>query len=124
MFALPSTSGRKGLRIQAAALDVDSTVAQGWIDAALAANEESFKLAFARKRGEINKRHYEKIGGSPVTEDLWSTLPLRERVRGKDLLSALREVVKIAAFDEKKLGRPTKDCMAAASLITLLESIT
>ncbi len=55
----------------AAALGVDIVTAQGFVEAAIQAGEDGFKKTFANKRSEINKKLYEKSGGSPVTDVLW-----------------------------------------------------
>jgi len=108
----------------AAALEIDVAAAQAMIETAIQNSEEKFKQTFARKRGEINKKLYEKTGGSPVTDDLWANLPVQQRVRGKDLLSALREQARAAGYDEKRLGRPANGFVCAKSLIQVLENVT
>ena len=107
----------------AAALGVDIVTAQGFVDAAIKAGEDGFKKTFANKRSEINKKLYEKSGGSPVTDVLWASVPFQQRIKGKDLLPALRDVVRAAGHDEKRLGRAANGHICAKSLIDLLESL-
>ncbi|MEO6967366.1 MAG: AAA family ATPase [Rhodanobacteraceae bacterium] len=107
----------------AAALDISSSEATIWIDEVFAENEEAFKSTFAKKRAEINKKLYEKSGGSPSTEDLWDTMPLTRKVKGKDLLPKLRERARASGFDEKKIGRSRGAYVAGSDLIAFLANI-
>jgi hypothetical protein len=104
------------------ALGISESDAETIISDVLEEHEEVFKKTFANKRSEINKRIYEKIGGSPSTDGLWATLPYTQRVKGKDLLSCLREKVRSIGHDEKRIGRANPTYVVAFDLVTLLRS--
>jgi AAA15 family ATPase/GTPase len=55
-------------------------------------HEEKLKKEFIGKRQVANK-FYEKTGGSPSFDELWSNLDILEKVKGKTLLSKWREKI-------------------------------
>lgn len=87
------------------ALDIKFSDAEEIITEALQEIESDSSKTFENKRGEINKKIYEKIGGSPATSDLWRDLHYTEKYVGKTLLSALRKVASAHGYDEKRIGR-------------------
>lgn len=91
------------------ALDIDFGDAVQIIDEAVKNIEDSQKTKFTNKRAEINKRVYEKTGGSPNIEELWMSLPVEEKYVGKALLSAIRSVASKKGFDEKRIGRTSNN---------------
>lgn len=111
------------VEVISAALGVPLAQAQILVDEVLVENEADFKKTFENKRSEINKRLYEKSGGSPSTEDLWAMLPYTQRVKGKALLPRLREKVKGLGMDDKKLGVVPAGTAVADDLTTLLCSM-
>lgn len=93
------------------------------IDEAIYNNTEKFSSVFQNKRSEINKR-YLKTGGSPSTDDLQNTLNYWEWIKGKDLLGAIRSVVREKSHgDEKLVGRATENFVVAPSLFRIVNSI-
>ena len=106
-----------------AALSISKEEAELLLKEVMQEYEEAFKKVFVNKRAEINKRLYEKTGGSPDTEELWNNLPITQRVKGKDLLSRLREAAQSKGWNEKALGRTTEKYVAAPSFIKILEGL-
>lgn len=107
----------------ASALGIDLKVAQAIVDEVLAAHDDDFKRTFANKRAEINKKLYEKVGGSPSIDGLWNTLPFTQKVKGKDLLSCLRGYLQSNGYNEKLIGRTAPGSVVAPDLVTLLCSL-
>lgn len=107
----------------AATIGISPSDAQSMIDSALHSGEERNRKAFEAKRSEINKRLYEKKGGSPSTEELEKTLDWRQFVKGKSLMSDLRGLAHDKSIDEKKIGRAAAGAVVAEDLLDLLAKI-
>jgi hypothetical protein len=109
--------------VVAAALGIPKPAAEALIKEVIAENEQQFRKTFENKRSEINKKLYEKSGGSPSTEDLWATLSFTQRIKGKDLLPRLRDKAKSSGMDDKKLGVAPGGTAVADDLTLLLCSM-
>ena len=86
----------------------------------LAQNEEALKDEFFNKRKEVNKKIYEKTGGSPSSDDLWSTEEVLRKVKGKTFISKVRSTLKAEGHDEKRIICPDKGFTVAEDLFSLL----
>jgi hypothetical protein len=109
-------------KVLSAVLSISDADASCLVEQAISRNEDEFRKQFNDKRKEVNKIIYEKIGGSPSIEDLWATWPWQQRIKGKELLSKLREVAKDRSYDEKKIGRLFAGVIVAPKLIDLLKA--
>lgn len=105
----------------AGALSISDTEAEEIIKEVIEDKKDEFKTIFRNKRAEINKKIYATDGGSPSTDDLWSTLPYTESYKGKKLLSSVREKVKAKGFDEKLIGKPAKNVLLAEDLVEIIK---
>lgn len=84
---------------------------------------EDYQRTFSNKRKEINII-YEKTGGSPVTGELQSGWPLYRWIKGKDLISHLRDEVRTKWFvDDKLIGRATPHYTVAIDLLKFLHTL-
>lgn len=107
----------------ATALGIPLEQAKAFVDSALEENEASLKSAFTGKRQDINKRLYEKRGGSPSTDELWKDLPILERVKGKEFISKIRDQASKEGHDEKCIGKLTEGHRVAGDLIDALNEL-
>lgn len=89
----------------------------------LTEDEEDFKVRFFNKRKEVNKKIYEKTGGSPNIETLWSSFDYTNKIRGKELMSKIREKAKAIGKNEKLIGRRAPNKVVAAELIAKLTTM-
>ncbi|MDE1163779.1 MAG: AAA family ATPase [Acidobacteriaceae bacterium] len=88
--------------------DVSLEVVEGWRKQAIE-NIKDAKKVFLGKRKEINRCFWNEEGGSPNSEELWTSLGGQnaDTVLGKSLLRALKPVIKYAGYDEKRLNNLT-----------------
>jgi hypothetical protein len=105
------------------ALGIPEKDAEQLINDIIAANEDQFKKTFFNKRADINRKTYSDKGGSPSSEDLWKSMAVSERIKGKDLLSKLRTEAKAKGLDEKKLGREVHGHTLAPELMKTLTAM-
>lgn len=106
-----------------AALSVPFNTASEILELALEELEQDAKTDFENKRSQINKRLYEKVGGSPSTEDLWNTLPYTERYKGKSLVKRVRKVANDLGYDEKSIGKCSESYVTGLDLIKQISLI-
>lgn len=92
-------------------------------EAIIVDNDEHFKGRFFNKRKEVNKRIYEKTGGSPNIEDLWTSFDYSNKIKGKDLMSRIREGVRSLGKDEKTIGRKAPSVVVANDLLSELNAL-
>jgi len=92
------------------------------IDAILQDLHEKFANEFAEKRKQIN-RMYEKTGGSPATDDLIANWHWSKWVRGKTLISRVRDWARDKGYDEKLIGRAKEDVVIATDLMKVIANI-
>jgi hypothetical protein len=83
---------------------------------------DDFYREFSEKRKQIN-RMYEKTGGSPATDSLSSNWHWSKWVRGKSLISKVREWARQAGHDEKLIGRTKDEITVAMDLMKMLATI-
>ncbi|WP_442678516.1 ATP-dependent nuclease [Sphingomonas sp. ASY06-1R] len=82
----------------------------------LNAENEKFTAEFSEKRKQIN-RMYEKTGGSPATDDLIAKWHWSQWVRGKTLISRIRDWARTEGYDEKLIGRAKEEVVVATDLM-------
>lgn len=103
----------------AAIYGIASADAEKIMNEALADNEGGLKDEFFNKRKEVNKKIYEKTGGSPSSDILWDTEEVLRKVKGKTFISKLRANLKAGGFDEKKITQPASEFVVAEDLFLL-----
>ncbi|GAA3708174.1 hypothetical protein GCM10022268_16890 [Sphingomonas cynarae] len=93
--------------------------AEAAIESVINTNLTKLKSEFLEKRKQINKR-YEKTGGSPSSETLMNDWHWSKWVKGKTLISKIRDWAKNAGYDEKLIGRSDENIVTAIDLIRQL----
>jgi predicted ATPase len=94
--------------------------AKALVDGVVAANQVAYAKKFENKRKTINQR-YAISGGSPVTADLMTGWPWWRWVRGKDMMSDIRDQVRTVWLkDEKLIGKGSEGYAVGTDLLSLL----
>lgn len=93
------------------------------VESTVREHEEEFRITFTNKRKEVNRKIYEATGGSPNIDDLWNEKPIEWKIKGKDMISKLRQSVRASGFDEKKIGNMADNFTIATDLIQFLRGI-
>jgi len=92
------------------------------VDGVISANETAYTKKFENKRKNINQR-YATTGGSPLTADLIAAWPSWRWIRGKDLISHIRDGVRNNWLkDEKLVGKGSEGFAIATDLLSTLAS--
>ncbi|GGC98586.1 ATP-dependent nuclease [Aquisalinus flavus] len=104
------------------ALQLDVAAYEKAVSEIFEKNEDAFFETFKNKRREINRK-YEKTGGSPSSEDLWSKWGLLSKVNGKSLLTEFRKWAEGEGHDISKLGKISDGVVAAPDLLTELRML-
>jgi hypothetical protein len=96
--------------------------AEAAIDQVIGINFDKFAAEFLEKRKQINKR-YEKTGGSPSSDALIKEWHWSKWIKGKSLISKLRQWAHSAGHDEKLIGRSDDNIVTAIDLIKILYEV-